>query len=141
LRKLYKKLVIGLLKNISTAQKGSCFFVRAKTEEKISIKQNSKFMIRHTVAFKLKSIKDSTEEFNFFYAAKKLANIPGVENFECLKQTSKKNNFDYGLSMEFENNELYEKYSNHPDHINFIQQYWLKEVEDFLEIDYEPINQ
>jgi hypothetical protein len=41
--------------------------------------------------------------------------------------------------MEFASNELYEQYSNHPDHLKFVQEYWLKEVEDFLEIDYEPL--
>lgn len=104
-----------------------------------SLKQDTKFMIRHTVVFKLKSPNNSLEEQNFLNAAKKLANIPGVENFESLKQTSKKNNFDFGLSMEFASQKLYDEYSNHPDHVQFIQEYWLKYVEDFLEIDYEPL--
>lgn len=63
--------------------------------------------------------------------------IPGVKNFEPLKQTSKKNKFDYRLSMEFASQQLYNSYSSHPDRVQFIQQYWLKYVEDFLEIDYE----
>ena len=63
--------------------------------------------------------------------------IPGVQNFESLKQTSKKNKFEYGLSMEFATQQLYDAYSSHPDHVQFIQQYWLNYVEDFLEIDYE----
>ena len=96
-------------------------------------------MIRHTVAFKLKYPKNSPEEQEFLRAAKKLAAIPGVERFECMKQTSKKNNFDFGISMEFANEKLYDGYSNHPDHTEFIQRYWLKYVEDFLEIDYEPL--
>ena len=98
-------------------------------------------MIRHTVVFKLKYPKNSPEERDFLSAAKNLANIPGVQNFECLKQTSKKNNFDFGLSMEFASQKLYDEYSNHPDHVQFIQKYWLKYVEDFLEIDYEPLKQ
>jgi len=36
-------------------------------------------------------LKDSIELVNFFNAAKKLANIPGVQNFECLRQISTKN--------------------------------------------------
>jgi hypothetical protein len=94
-------------------------------------------MIRHSVIFKLKYPKNSREEQEFLHAAIKLADIPGVQNFECLKQTSKKNNFDFGLSMEFANQKLYDEYTNHPDHAQFIQKYWLKYVEDFLEIDYE----
>lgn len=96
-------------------------------------------MTRHSVIFKLKVPQKSAEEKEFLDEAKKLANIPGVQNFECLKQTSKKNKFDYGLSMEFANQQLYDAYSNHVDHVQFIQQYWLNYVEDFLEIDYEPL--
>ena len=93
-------------------------------------------MIRHSVIFKFK---DSAEKKAFFIAANKLADIPGVQQLEVLKQTSKKNKFEYGISMLFANNELYEKYNNHPEHLKFVQEYWLKEVEDFLEIDYEQL--
>ncbi|HTF29053.1 MAG TPA: Dabb family protein [Flavitalea sp.] len=96
-------------------------------------------MIRHTVVFKLKPSKDSKEELNFFVAARKLKSIPGVQNFECLKQISKKNKFEFGLSMEFTSRELYDNYSAHPEHIIFVKDYWLKDVEDFLEIDYVPM--
>lgn len=47
--------------------------------------QSDTARIRHTVIFKLKCAKGSAEEQDFFNAAKKLANIPGVEKFECLK--------------------------------------------------------
>ncbi len=92
--------------------------------------------IIHSVIFKLKHANDSLEEKEFLAAAKKLAFIAGVENFECLKQVSPKNKFEFGLSMEFANQQLYDQYNNHPDHIAFVQQRWLNEVEDFLEIDY-----
>ncbi len=96
-------------------------------------------MIQHSVIFKFKVSVDSIAMQNFFTAAKKLANIPGVQNFECLKQTSKKNTFDFGLAMTFADQAHYDNYSNHHDHTQFIQQYWLKNVEDFLEIDYTPL--
>ena len=98
-------------------------------------------MIRHTVVFKLKYPKNSPEEQEFLNAAKKLADIPGVQNFESLRQISKKNNYDFGLSMEFATQKIYDEYSNHPDHVQFIQTYWVKYVEDFLEIDYKPLKQ
>ena len=41
--------------------------------------------------------------------------------------------------MEFVSKQLYDQYSNHPEHTAFVQQRWLKEVEDFLEIDFEVI--
>jgi len=96
-------------------------------------------MIRHSVVFKLKPLKDSALLNIFFESAGKLASIPGVQNFECLKQTSKKNDFEFGISMEFANQQLYDEYIIHPLHVQFIQEYWLKYVDRFLEIDYEPI--
>ncbi|WP_152266737.1 Dabb family protein [Agriterribacter humi] len=95
-------------------------------------------MIRHTVAFTLKYPKGSPEEKEFLDAALHLVKIPGVQHFERLRQTSKKNRFDFGLSMEFSDREAYETYNNHPTHTAFIQQYWITGVEDFLETDYEP---
>jgi len=95
--------------------------------------------IRHTVVFKLKHPPGSQEQKDFLVAAKKLSGIPGVEKFECLKQVSMKNKFEYGLSMEFANQHDYDQYSHHPDHVYFVQNIWTKEVEDFLEIDYKVI--
>lgn len=117
-----------------------CFAFDNTIAQTKSPQQNNTFMVRHSVIFKLKHAADSSERQGFFIAANKLANIPGVQKFECLKQTSKKNKFEYGISMEFASNELYEKYSNHPDHLKFVQEYWMKEVEDFMEIDYEPLS-
>lgn len=100
----------------------------------------NKFMIRHTVVFKLKHLENSKGETAFLNSAKKLSIIPGVRNLECLRQISKKNDFDFGLSMEFDNMQSYDEYSNHPDHLSFVQNIWLKEVDKFLEIDYAPLN-
>jgi len=95
--------------------------------------------IIHSVIFKLKHERDSLEEKEFLAAAKKLASIQGVENFQCLLQVSPKNKYEFGLSMEFANQQLYDQYSNHPAHVAFVQQRWLNEVEDFLEIDYQRV--
>ena len=38
--------------------------------------------------------------------------------------------------MEFADRAAYDGYSNHPDHVRFVQERWLAEVTDFLEIDY-----
>jgi heme-degrading monooxygenase HmoA len=97
-------------------------------------------MITHSVIFKLKYAKNSKEEQAFMKAAMQLRSIPGVQSFEVLKQTSKKNKFEYGISMKFENQKLYDGYSNHPDHVKFVKEWWMKDVEDFLEIDYEPLD-
>lgn len=97
-------------------------------------------MIRHTVAFKLIHPKNSPEEKVFLDAIVRLSVIPGVRNLELLKQTSRKNKFDYGLSMEFATAKEYEDYNRHPDHVLFVSTFWISEVSDFLELDYEPLN-
>jgi len=93
-------------------------------------------MIRHSVILKLKSDIDTETKQAFFAAVDKLADIPDVQKFEVLKQISPKNKFEYGISMEFDTQEQYDSYSNHPQHQVFIQNFWIKAVEDFLEIDY-----
>ena len=94
-------------------------------------------MIRHTVTFKLKHENGSTEEAAFLEIARTLSSLPTVQKFECLKEIGKKNNFDFGLSMEFEDITAYEDYNNHPKHIDFVENYWIPQVIDFIEIDYE----
>lgn len=96
-------------------------------------------MIRHSVILKLKADINPADKQAFFTAVDKLAVIPDVQKFEFLKQISPKNKFEYSISMEFDNQEKYDSYSNHPEHVAFIQNFWMKNVEDFLEIDYTQI--
>lgn len=100
----------------------------------------NKFSVRHTVVFSLKHPKGSAEEKEFLNACRTLAEIPGVQHFECLRQTSEMNKFGYGLSMEFETPEAYAAYQNFPAHHAFVQKYWINYVKDFLEIDYELLS-
>ncbi len=93
-------------------------------------------MIRHTVAFRLKHAPGSAAERDFLQAACELVKIEGVQKFECLRQTSPKNSFSFGLSMEFADEEAHAFYSNHPEHTAFVQQRWIPEVEEFMELDY-----
>lgn len=93
-------------------------------------------MIRHSVILKLKTTISAEERQAFFEAVDTLADIPDVNKFEVLKQISAKNNFEFGISMEFDNQQQYDFYSNHPEHVAFIQNFWIPNVEDFLEIDY-----
>lgn len=93
-------------------------------------------MIRHTVAFRLKHVSGSAAERDFLQAACKLASIAGVQKFECLRQTSRKNGFNFGLSMEFADEAAYAFYSEHPEHTAFVQERWIPEVEEFMELDY-----
>ena len=93
--------------------------------------------IRHTVAFTLVHGEGSVSERDFLGAAQRLATIPGVEAFELLAEVSPKNGYRFGISMEFADRPAYERYNQHPDHVRFVQERWLAEVTDFLEIDYE----
>jgi hypothetical protein len=95
--------------------------------------------IRHTVSFTLAHPAGSSEERDFLDAARQLGAIPGVEAFEVLSEVSPKNEFRYGISMEFADQAAYQGYNAHPDHVRFVEERWLKEVADFLEIDYAPL--
>jgi hypothetical protein len=92
--------------------------------------------IRHTVSFTLLHADGSDEERDFLEAAGRLASVPGVEAFELLAEVSPKNEYRFGISMEFADRAAYEGYNDHPDHVRFVQERWLAEVSDFLEIDY-----
>ena len=92
--------------------------------------------IRHTVAFALRHGSGSAAEGSFLAAAERLADIPGVERFELLRQVSPKNDFRFGISIEFADNAAYAAYNTHPDHVRFVEDRWASEVADFLEIDY-----
>jgi LAS superfamily LD-carboxypeptidase LdcB len=85
----------------------------------------------------LKHEKGSVEEGRFLEDGRSiLASIPVVKNFRVYRQTSPKNDYDYGFSMEFANEEEYETYNAHPLHVAFVKERWETEVERFLEIDY-----
>ena len=92
--------------------------------------------IRHTVTFTLVHPQGSAEERGFLDAAGQLATIPGVEAFELLAEVSPKNGYRFGISMEFVDRTAYDRYNQHPEHVRFVQERWLSEVTDFLEIDY-----
>ena len=96
-------------------------------------------MIRHAVILRLKPLISPENKAAFLEASRQLARIPNVRNLEVLKQTSSKNPFEYGIIMEFDSQEQFDFYSNHPDHQAFIQDFWIPNVEDFLEIDYLPL--
>jgi hypothetical protein len=96
-------------------------------------------MIRHTVVFQLKHPRGSKAEADFLQSASQLAAISSVGKFECLRQVSTKNNFDFGLSMEFASQAGYDAYNSDPRHVHFVETRWKPEVADFMEIDYVPL--
>jgi quinol monooxygenase YgiN len=97
-------------------------------------------MIQHSVIFTLKHAPGSIQEQAFFEAVRKLATIPGVGQFSCLRQISPKNQFAFGLSMVFASQDEYDQYNQHPLHQAFVEQYWINEVTEFMEIDFQPLD-
>jgi hypothetical protein len=93
--------------------------------------------IRHTVVFTLVHPPGSEGESEFLQAAERLATIPDVEVFELLAEVSPKNDYRFGISMEFADRAAYERYNDHPAHVRFVEDRWLSEVSAFLELDYE----
>jgi hypothetical protein len=91
--------------------------------------------IRHAGLFTFKPTVTEAEKQAFNIALKDLEQIEGVQKMEISKQISPKNTFEYGFSMEFANDSIYKAYNIHPHHDAFVQNYWLKYVEDFMEID------
>jgi len=93
--------------------------------------------IQHMVIFNLPYAEGSVEAGKFLEDGTRiLTAIPVVKNFQAFQQVSEKNDFQYGFSMVFANQEDYNTYNMHPDHVAFVEERWLKEVTDFLEIDF-----
>ena len=97
-------------------------------------------MIRHTVVFNLKHAHGSLQEKAFLRDAKAaLEHIPGVTKFEQLRQVNRKTDYRFGFSMEFADPKAYDAYDKHPKNVAFVRDRWTREVDAFMEIDYEPI--
>lgn len=100
----------------------------------------SEISIIHSVIFTLKHDKGSDEETRFLQDGKStLSAIPSVKDFQVFRQISPKNKYDFGFSMVFETKADYEAYNVHPQHVEFVEKRWEKEVEQFLEIDYSEL--
>ena len=96
-------------------------------------------MIRHTVVFRLRHAPGSPAEADFLRAARELRAHPrrralrgAAPDGEAERRTASR------LSMEFADADAYAAYNEHPDHTGFVQDRWIPEVEEFLELDFEP---
>ena len=91
--------------------------------------------IRHSVVFALTHAEGSAEEADFLDAIARLESIPGVEAFELMREVSPKNDYRFGLTMEFADPPAYNAYNEHPEHVEFVERRWDAEISEFLEID------
>ena len=95
--------------------------------------------IQHMVIFDLHHDKGSELALKFLNDGQKiLSNISVVNNFQVFNQVSSKNDYTYGFSMIFTSRTDYDSYTNHPDHVSFVEIRWKKEVARFQEIDFKP---
>jgi len=93
--------------------------------------------IVHSVIFTLIHTAGSSEEQAFLQDGRAtLSAIPTVQDFKVLDQVSPKNDYRFGFSMLFEDEQAYAAYNEHPLHVAFVSERWEKEVTQFLEIDY-----
>ncbi len=94
--------------------------------------------IQHGVIFTLKHERGSEAAEKFLSDGRRiLTGISVVQHFQVFDQVSKKNDYEYGFTMVFDSMEDYQEYNDHPDHVAFVEERWMKEVERFLEIDFE----
>jgi heme-degrading monooxygenase HmoA len=91
--------------------------------------------IRHSVVFSLAHEAGSDAETDFVAAITALQQIPGVEAFELMREVSPKNDYDFGVTMEFADDSAYQAYNEHPQHVSFVADRWDRQVTAFLEID------
>ena len=91
--------------------------------------------IQHMVIFNLPYAEGSVEAGKFLEDGTRiLTAIPVVKNFQAFQQVSEKNDFQYGFSMVFANQEDYNTYNMHPDHVAFVQERWMKELTELLSL-------
>jgi hypothetical protein len=96
-------------------------------------------MIEHTVTFKLLHPPASPAEQAFLAAARELAAIPGVLDFAIRRQVSPKWDHSFGITMRFVDQAAYTFYNEHPGHVAFVRERWMKEVAHFQEADFIPL--
>ena len=90
-------------------------------------------MIQHTVSFRLS---DSADSKAFWAGVTTLEAIEGVQDFQTLRQVGSKSSFTHALSMYFDSQDVYDGYNSHPDHVRFVEELWLPNVAEFVELDY-----
>ncbi len=91
--------------------------------------------IQHTVAFRLRHPAGSDAERDFLATGLALADIPGVQDFQQLRQVSPKSDFTFFFTMRFDDEAAYRAYNDHPTHVAFVRDRWQAEVVDFSELD------
>ena len=95
--------------------------------------------IQHTVVFRLTHEAGSAAEAEFLDTGRAtLTAIPGVADFMINRQVSPKSDLSWQFTMVFADQDAYDAYNVHPDHVAFVEKRWQTEVEAFQEYDFVP---
>ncbi|MES2795996.1 MAG: Dabb family protein [Bacteroidota bacterium] len=101
------------------------------------MKNNEKAQIRHLLIFNLKSEIIDSDKRSFFEGMENLKSISGITNFQISEQINPKTKYKHVLTMDFDSEESLQAYLNHPQNRDFVHNFWLKMIEDYLVIDSE----
>jgi heme-degrading monooxygenase HmoA len=85
-------------------------------------------MIQHLVLVQLRHASGSAAETTFLEGCQMLAGIPGVEDFEVLRQMNPDTEWRFAFSMRFADQQAYDDYKVHPDHVAFGEKVWAPAV-------------
>ena len=93
--------------------------------------------IRHGCLVNI-NYEEGTERFKeFFDEAKKMSySIPMVKEHHQYRQTDENCPYKYGFIQEFENEEDYREFIEHPRHIEYGEKYWSSGVKDFMDFNF-----
>ena len=93
--------------------------------------------IQHTVVFRLDHEAGSPAETEFLSKARTtLTAIPGVTEFTINRQVNPKSDLLWQFSMVFADQDAYNAYNTHPEHVSFTTTRWQSEVDAFQEYDF-----
>lgn len=93
--------------------------------------------IQHTVVFRLVHEPGSDAETAFLDNAETtLTGIPGVHGFAIHRQIGTKNDLAWQFTMDFDDQDAYDAYTDHPTHVAFVRDRWQSEVAAFEEYDF-----
>lgn len=96
-------------------------------------------MLRHAVGVNLKYGKDDPRVKEFFKAAKQaLATIPQVKAYTHYAVTNSDCGYQYGFVLDFESEEAWMEYNEHPANLKFSEDYWEKDVAGYLYFNFVP---
>jgi heme-degrading monooxygenase HmoA len=113
-------------------------FAQTKTNKPISnFPTKNMKPIHHVLIFNLKNEISETDQQSFFAGMKALETISGISNFELTKPINANTKFKNVLMMDFDSDESFQAYIKNPQNQDFVKNYWLKMVDDYLVIDTE----